>query len=844
MMNNCDVITLSSDDENTPVVQDKYPLKQVREIPQKLPDEPEKRWAAGDDTYCANKPNKRVHPVCIAREPKMEKEDQFKFFTQTLKLMPDKNEEHGNQTIFDKFLKLCQQNNQSPEMETILHKAQTYYIKAKPDYISSQEFENLVTCKMSDIKNKPCSVYVYIKDVVDEIKVRRLKNCEPPSKRQKTCNGSLNIPNNSNVVEPGCSQTEQEDEDKVRKNEISALVNAAESRYKARKIKKLSKAVKQLQKRIEKLEEKEVDFDEDNDSAYIRLERYKDRICKVYQKLCELTGDSCGDKATRRRIAFSGTKSSDINRCIERFVNKTGQFPDFHDILSLVKSVQADVNMKPEEVRRIAEEAFVSVGRQLQKQRQYESWDSLSVFLKDQADPAENNPDLESKLQDNYKEYAPRIQSVIDSFAEKQVAEKLMAEEVPDEDANKSEDSGPEEREEEEEGEDEKDFVEKVLRGEEDLSLDEDTETENHEETEKYGVLADEDGYKSSHVFPGQEENPVEMTSDCIRMQEPLALHTQSCCPSATIADDCRAGQLGPVSPPILGEDLSKRGLYHVKLPSDKEYNSSEEKSDGCNFLSDTKCLSSFHSSEHNLHVSESCLSPSSTIPHSEQYKKSVSEPSVLPGITDSDSVSHHSGQQDTSNSRPSLCTAIIKDTDNLQQYKSVKPELSSASVIENDANSYSPHLKQHDIPKTEASLPTFTTEGDAESSDGDRASPSLLMQRNTSELDSSVENSDSSGTIIVRPTNLNVNGVKSKSKSNSDLTVCTTLTSNEFISSKFVVTKMEVKSDTESRVTSNKPGKMIRPPRKFVRKLGISSFGKQEHGSIKSVPPDVITLE
>lgn len=58
---------------------------------------------------------------------------------------------------------------------------------------------------------------------------------------------------------------------------------------------------------------------------------------------------------------------------------------------------------------------------------------------------------------------------VIDSFAEKQVTEKLVAEEVPDEDANKTEDSGPDGCEEEEEG-DEKDFVEKVLRGEEDLS--------------------------------------------------------------------------------------------------------------------------------------------------------------------------------------------------------------------------------------------------------------------------------------------------------------------------------------------------------------------------------------
>jgi len=44
-------------------------------------------------------------------------------------------------------------------------------------------------------------------------------------------------------------------------------------------------------------------------------------------------------------------------------VNKTGQFPDFHDILSLVKSVQSDVNMKPENLRRIGKlnsENFVS----------------------------------------------------------------------------------------------------------------------------------------------------------------------------------------------------------------------------------------------------------------------------------------------------------------------------------------------------------------------------------------------------------------------------------------------------------------------------------------------------
>lgn len=45
-----------------------------------------------------------------------------------------------------------------------------------------------------------------------------------------------------------------------------------------------------------------------------------------------------------------------------------------------------------------------------------------------------------------------------------------MGEEVADEDANKSEESEPDENEEEREGEEEKDFVEKVLKGEENVT--------------------------------------------------------------------------------------------------------------------------------------------------------------------------------------------------------------------------------------------------------------------------------------------------------------------------------------------------------------------------------------
>jgi hypothetical protein len=130
-------------------------------------------------------------------------------------------------------------------MEKILHKTHTYYLRAKPSYISSREFQDLVMCKMDAIMKGPSNIYVYIKDVVDEMKVRRLKQHGPSSKIQKTSNDLFVSANNSNVTQPETSSlAELEDEGTARRDDISTLVNSAESRYINRKIKKLSKALK------------------------------------------------------------------------------------------------------------------------------------------------------------------------------------------------------------------------------------------------------------------------------------------------------------------------------------------------------------------------------------------------------------------------------------------------------------------------------------------------------------------------------------------------------------------------------------------------------------------------
>lgn len=136
-------------------------------------------------------------------------------------------------------------------METILNKAKNYYMKAKPDYTSSPEFQNLVTGKMNDIMKKPCSIYVFMKDVIDEIKARRLKQHKPSS---KASNGSVNINSNTDVAEPGPSgHTKEGVEDKAQRDTLEAVADSAESTNLGRQIKKLSKVLKVSHRMLQRI---------------------------------------------------------------------------------------------------------------------------------------------------------------------------------------------------------------------------------------------------------------------------------------------------------------------------------------------------------------------------------------------------------------------------------------------------------------------------------------------------------------------------------------------------------------------------------------------------------------
>ncbi|XP_067000079.1 death domain-associated protein 6 [Anabrus simplex] len=427
-MDSCDIIDLASDDETIPS-------------------------------------NKSV-PPCEKKKPN----GVLRATPSTSREIPSTKQDNSERKAMQNFVDTCLKYENSASMHKIMKcKVWRTYENMNPAYRSTEAFRQLVAETTKKVIAKPNNMYVPIKELVDEMKVRVLKTSEPPKKRAKllpgrTGPGNISGQNDQNDQEGG-SESKEESKPEVRASD--------------RLMRKLCRVLEILHRKIKKLEEKEVSWDDDNDSAYIQLQRYKERFIQVHRKLQEYEGE-LGTNADRnvKRITFSGTQFPAVNRAIEKYVNKKGEFPDFLDILKLLKaSYEAEkITVTPEQLRIQAKAVFQDVGGQLQKKRQLDYWDCHCTYLGSERDPAEDSPELRAKLQENKVKYGKRIDEVIDAFVEKAINQNLQPEEVTEEDANNSEENstkedkneneGEEEEEDDEEEGNDEDYVEKIIKGE------------------------------------------------------------------------------------------------------------------------------------------------------------------------------------------------------------------------------------------------------------------------------------------------------------------------------------------------------------------------------------------
>lgn len=281
--------------------------------------------------------------------------------------------------VFMELLKVCREADESPDMERLLtNKLLKYYHEVHPDYVNSKSFMKDVRTTTLNIRNNSKLVYYSLQSIVAELNTRRKA-------------GSAIMVNEDTNLSP-------------------------EDQKLNRKLKKLNQALVHCSKKIREFEEADVNFDEEVNSSHLLAERYKDRACKIYEKICDLTGESRhAHRAVRKPIRFSETSYIEFNKAVQAFVNKTLKFPDFMDILKIMQhcNTQFDYGLRADDQKRIAQTAFQGLGGLLQKRRRLDLYETVEHFTNHQRDPASEDAALTAKLEANKKVYAKLIDEVI-----------------------------------------------------------------------------------------------------------------------------------------------------------------------------------------------------------------------------------------------------------------------------------------------------------------------------------------------------------------------------------------------------------------------------------------------
>ncbi|KAG5344688.1 DAXX protein, partial [Acromyrmex charruanus] len=358
-----------------------------------------------------------------------------------------------SQDVFPLFISLCLQKcpkQDKSEMAIIVDKLKRRYENLDPIYARSNNFVTFLNEKRKAITNDNKKIYMHIQEVMNEMKKRTKKKSQTSQINEmydavpSTSYATNNVP--INAIESD-NDNDSEDEDNEENFETR------------RKVKKILHVMKRCDAIIKKLDEQEVDFDEENNSNYMKVERYKQKMTQLYDKLCELTGENADAGRTYLRPKhLNVTRIIAVDQAITNFINckitqrnrlkKKGSltdnliFPDYSDILECVNrcNEKKKLGLKQKKRERMAEKAFKELGEYLQRSRRNDYWDTFSLYLENSEDPATKDKDLAKKLADNRIEGEKRLAAVFEKYTKKQTElrdqnnEEIISEEEEEED--------------------------------------------------------------------------------------------------------------------------------------------------------------------------------------------------------------------------------------------------------------------------------------------------------------------------------------------------------------------------------------------------------------------------
>ncbi|XP_067662336.1 enolase-phosphatase E1-like [Haliotis asinina] len=304
--------------------------------------------------------------------------------------------------------------------------------------------------------------------------------------------------------EPGKKRTEQE-----KKRAEPEKKKAVSEKH----IHRLERLLEKLETKIQQVQARELSLDDlaEEDSCYIYEDKLKKKFVAVWNKLCELKDRSPSTgRPTERRFNYQGTRYPEVNKKIEKMINKKKIFPDFHDMKRLVAKVNINqkLHLSQKEIESVAREAFTDVGNLLQQRRQDDYIATFGCKLTDfedmSHDPAMYNTELKQKLEENQQRGKTNLENVIRKFSDMQYETGEEAVEVPEE-------SEEEVRMEEEDARLEQEYAsdEDVIEvNEEDLASDNEDQIKIQLRSKKRNIELDSDREDRSPPSSPQHEAP------------------------------------------------------------------------------------------------------------------------------------------------------------------------------------------------------------------------------------------------------------------------------------------------------------------------------------------------
>ncbi|KAJ8934395.1 hypothetical protein NQ314_013436 [Rhamnusium bicolor] len=190
------------------------------------------------------------------------------------------------------------------------------------------------------------------------------------------------------------------------------------------KLKKLEKTIKLLVARIKHLENKEIDFDDEEDSSYLMLDRYINRLNKVHEKYCQLLKKNPhSGRITYEKLDFVDSEYNEINRAISKKYKNNKRFPSYLEMEHHIKKVVAEHNLTLSEAKIKNESAhcFKKLGELLQTRRKKELYDAHYLYIRDSEDPANKDTSLDSTLKQNFNDGQINIDRLFDELGEEVV---------------------------------------------------------------------------------------------------------------------------------------------------------------------------------------------------------------------------------------------------------------------------------------------------------------------------------------------------------------------------------------------------------------------------------------